>query len=162
MTTTNGTRIIAYMGEDEHYEPLVRQAIEKARSTGASLVLYDADSATRLGAPLPTAWSGEGSGELFGNVLTPEDLERAGRGKMASIVRDAIAAGVDTAGWLPGSRGADALAEYAEKIGATTIILPEDLEDRSFLDRFRGDPSPDDVKEKSHRLTLVFATGNAA
>jgi hypothetical protein len=42
------------------------------------------------------------------------------------------------------------------------IILPEDLDDRSIFDRFRGDPSPDDVTKKAHRPTLVVATGDAA
>jgi hypothetical protein len=69
---------------------------------------------------------------------------------------------VTAGGWLPGSRGAAALADYADKIGAEMIILPDDLADRSILDRFRGDPSPDDVREKAHRPTLVVATGDAA
>jgi nucleotide-binding universal stress UspA family protein len=153
-------RVIAYLGEDRHYEPLLRQAIRMARESGAELVLYDADAATIVGAPLPTNWSGEGSDELFSDLLSPEDLERAGRAKLGDLVRTARAAGIEAAGWLPGSRGADALAEYAEKVGATLILLPADLDDRSFMDRLRGAPSPGDVAEKTHRPTIVVATGD--
>jgi len=146
------------MGEGEHFAPLLKQAIDLAHTAEASLVLYDADAATRFAEPLPSNWSGTGADGLFGDLLSPNDLDRAGRGAMAGHVRAALTAGVKASGWLPGSRSAATLAEYAEKIGADMIILPEDLEDRSLYERFRGDPSPGDVEEKTHRPTLVVAT----
>ena len=156
--TSEPTRIIAWMGEGEHFASLLQQAIELAKGADASLVLYDADAASRFAAPLPSNWSGTGAEYLFGDLLSPNDLERAGRGAMAEHVRAALTAGVKASGWLPGSRSADTLAEYAAKIGADMIILPDDLEDRSMYQRFRGDPSPSDVEEKTHRPTLVVAT----
>lgn len=159
--TTKPTRIIAWMGESEHFKPLLLEAISTARAAEAELVLYDADAASRIGAPLPTFWSADGSEELIGDTLSPDDLDRAGRAEMAGHVRTALGAGIQASAWLPASRSADTLAEYADKIGADLIIVPDDLDDRSILDRFRGDPSPSDVENKTHRPTIVVATSNA-
>ena len=48
------TCIIAYVGEDERYDVVRERAMAEATSSGARLILYNADAATRLGEPLPT------------------------------------------------------------------------------------------------------------
>ena len=71
--------IIAYVGDDDRYDVVRDRATAEATSSGARLILYDADAATRLGDPLPSWWSGEGSDELFGDRLGPAEPSTVAR-----------------------------------------------------------------------------------
>lgn len=154
MTTAPQT-IIAYTAEDDRYATLRLAAEEAAREAQARLILYDIDAAGMFAAPLPTKeWSAEGADELFGDALTPEDLERAGRHELAGQVRDARAAGVAAFGWLPSKKGADGLAEYADHHHADLIMLPADMEEPGLFDRLRG-ATVDAAAEKTGRPIAV-------
>lgn len=154
-TTAKPTRIIAYMGEDEHSARVAEVAITKAKETAAQLILYDADAASRLGPPLPTWWSAEGSGDAFPDRLNPDELEAAGRGQHAELVRDARAKGVDAYGWLPSARGAKGLANYAAKVGADLLILPADLEDIGLFARIKGENTPGEIEQQAQIPVLT-------
>ncbi len=145
------TCIIAYIGEGERYWPLVERSIDIARSSGARLVLYDADAGSGLGAPLPTWWSGDGAPEQFGNRLGPVELEKAGREELRDRVIRARDMGVDAYGWLPKSRGAKDLAEYASEQRADLLIIPSELEQTGLTDWLKGRPSADDIATETNR-----------
>jgi hypothetical protein len=121
----NSATIIAVTGEDDRYADVRRHAIERARATGATLVLFDIDARPSiLESPLPTNWSGHGEEEQFGDRLSTQDLEAAGRHPIADQVREARAAGVEAFGWLPDSADAKALRTYALRQGATLVVVP--------------------------------------
>lgn len=154
MKTAVPTCIIAYVGDDERYKPVEEVATATAQRAAAQLILYDADAASRWTSPVPNWWSGEGSADLLGDRLTPEQLESLGRGDFAAVVRLARKAGVDAHGWLPSARGAKDLATYAAKVGADLLILPADLEDIGLFDRLKGENTPDEVEKQAH-ITVV-------
>lgn len=159
--STPPTLVIAYVREDSRYAPVRLAAIDAARVPGAKLILYDADSASRMSSPLPTAWSGDNGERPFGDTLTPEQLEGAGRQELAEQVRQARSAGVDAFGWLASSRGTSDFTDYADAQGADLLVVPEDLEDEGLLARLRGAPTPGEIAEKSARAVLTVAVGDA-
>jgi nucleotide-binding universal stress UspA family protein len=154
--TTTPNCIVAYVKEGEDYDSLVGESVQTALASKARLILYDADAASRFAEPLPTVWSGDQDRSL--SCLSPEQLEAAGRQRLAEHVRAARALGVDAFGWLPSSRGAAALAEYVHQEGADLVIIPDDLEDRSLIERLRGDPSPEGIAQESATPTVLVHT----
>lgn len=154
MTTAPQT-IIAYTAEDDRYATLRLAAEEAAREAQARLILYDIDAAGMFADPLPNeAWDGEGATDLFGELLSPDDLERAGRHELAGQVQDARQAGIQAFGWLPAKKGADGLAEYADHHHADLIMLPADMEEPGLFDRLRG-ATVDAAAEKTGRPIAV-------
>src|SRR5215218_2527925 len=118
--------IVAVVTEDGA-EAVRRRAIELARASGASLILWDADAGKRLlEDPLPTDWSAHGEREQFGDRLTVNDLEAAGRASLARQVREAQKAGVEAWGWLPRKADADTLRNYLAAQGADSVVVSAD------------------------------------
>ncbi|MCC7363929.1 MAG: universal stress protein [Dehalococcoidia bacterium] len=157
--TTSPTCIIAYTSEDERYDSVRKAALDTARASEARLILYDIDAAQMFAAPLPTSWSGEDSGETFGDRLTADDLERAGRHQLAEQVREACEAGVEAFGWLPEKKGADAMAEYADLQHADLIIMPAAMEEPGLFDRLRGNTVEKAVEATDRPIALVDDDG---
>ena len=153
--STSPTIVLAYIREDARYAPVRVAAIEAAQASNAQLILYDADSASRFSSPLPTFWSGDTSERPFGDRLTPEELEAAGRHELAEHVRRARSAGVDTFGWLPSSRGAHDFVDYADAQAADLLVVPADLQDEGLLARLRRAPTPGEIAEKAERAVLT-------
>lgn len=126
MAQSATTTIVALIAEDGRYAEVRRQAIERAREAGATLLYFDVDAGgSFLESPLPTNWSGQGQQEQFGDRLDVDDLEAAGRAPIARAVREARDAGIEAWGWLPDKADADALAEYAASQSASLVIVPE-------------------------------------
>lgn len=153
------TVVVAYIREGERYAPVNLAAIEAARSSGAQLILYDADSASRLSEPLPSTWSADNGDRPFGDRLTPEEIEGAGRHELAKQVRGARANGIDTFGWLASTRGAGEFLAYAEGHGADLLVVPEDLQDEGIFARLRGAPAPGEIEDKAERSVLTVPVG---
>lgn len=111
----------------EHGSDAVRhRAIELARGSGRGLILWDADAGGGLlEDPLPNQWSAHGEEEQFGERLSVNDLEAAGRGPLARQVAEAEAAGVRAWGWLPSSQKGEELRDYAARHGVTTIVVAD-------------------------------------
>jgi hypothetical protein len=124
---TAGKTIIAVTTEDDRHRAVVDRAASLARDMDATVILYDLDADLGpLESPLPTAWSGDGEDEQFGNRLDPNDLETAGQGALADQVRVVRAAGIDAFGWLPPKADAESLVEYAAKQGAALVLISTD------------------------------------
>lgn len=159
---TSPTCIIAYTSEDDRYQPVVRAAEEAASASQARLILFDADAASHFSEPLPSEWSGEGARDLYpANTLDAEQLERAGRHRIAEQVRHARGRGIQAFGWLPSKKDADAIADYAAEAKADLIMLPKDLESPGLIGKLRGEASVAEAKEKSHRpIAVVDGGGN--
>ena len=127
--------VLAVTADDDRYPETRDAAMKIATDDGAKLLLYDWDAATVLGDPLPSWWSGDGTAEDVPSELDEAALQAAGRGAIADQVAEARSKGIDAAAWLPSTPGAEALAEYAREHGATTIVLPEDLQASGGLER---------------------------
>lgn len=151
--TTAPTNILAYASEDAKYDHVRRAALETAKSAHARLILYDIDAAGFV-SPMPTGWSSDGEKEQFADMLSPDDLERAGRHPIAEQVKEARDQGVDAFGWLPDKKGADALAAYCDEHEVDLVMMPADLEEPGVFDRLRG-ASVDKAKEKTGRPIAV-------
>jgi hypothetical protein len=145
MTPAATTRtIVAVTGEDDRYRSLRTRATALAQGNPTTVILYDLDVGGRFASPVPTGWSGEGERELTdeeagpADRLGPDELETAGRAAIAEQVRALRALGVDAWAWLPTSHDARDLAAYAERQGATLVLVPRDLEQPGLLDRVSG------------------------
>ena len=126
MTPASRT-IIAVTTEDDRHVMVVDRAASLAIETNATVILYDLDADIgTLESPLPTASSGDGQEDRFGDRLGPNDLEAAGRRVLADQVRVIRAAGIDAFGWLPPKPDADSLVEYAARQGAELVLLSTD------------------------------------
>jgi hypothetical protein len=158
--TTAPTCIIAYTSEDDRYKHVRKAAFETALAAEARLILYDIDAAGMFNAPLPTVWSGDVDDDLFGHLLTPEELEMAGRPEMAAQVRTARSAHIDAYGWLPAKKGAGGIAEYADEQGADLIMMPAEMEDPGIFDKLRGATVEKAVEETHRPIAVVDQEGD--
>ena len=126
MTPTPRT-IIAVTAEDDRHAMVVDRAAGLAIQTNATVILFDLDADIGASArPFPSARSGDGDEERFGDRLDPNDLEAAGRRSLADQVRVMRAAGIDAFGWLPPTPNADSLVECAARQGAELVLLSTD------------------------------------
>ena len=119
--------IVVVSAEDDRFRAALDRAAELARAEKRPLILYDWDAASLLAAPVPTFWSGDGPGERPDGPMDPDELDTAGRARIASQVREYRAHGVQAAGWLPAEPGAGALAAFAMEHGASALVIPDDL-----------------------------------
>jgi hypothetical protein len=93
--------IVVVSADDDRFRAALDRAAELARAEKRPLILYDWDAASLLAAPVPTFWSGDGPGERPDGPMEPGELERAGRARIASQVREYRAHGVTAAGCRP-------------------------------------------------------------
>ena len=119
--------IVAVTSEDETHAAVRKRAADLARHGGSTVLLWAVDaSLSPLESPLPTAWSGDGQEEQFGDRLGPSDLEASGHEVLAAQVEELRSGGVDAWAWLPDSADAEHLAEYAAGQGATLVLVSTD------------------------------------
>lgn len=143
--------VIAITGDDDRYAEVRQAAMDIAIEREASLILYDWDAATVLGAALPTEWSAEDTDRHGPERLDVVALEAAGRAEIGAQVGAATQRGIDASAWLPSSNGPDALLEYAQRQGASVIVVPAELHAKGGLERIAegaSDPS-DKVRDKA-------------
>jgi hypothetical protein len=127
--------IIAVTAEDDRHAANRREAMERAKRSHATLILYDLDAGrSPLESPLPTEWDAEGTDEAVGDRLGPEELDASGRGSIADQVRRARADGLDAWGWLPASDDRETLVTYALQQPAPLLVVPEAETDLAGLD----------------------------
>ena len=125
--------IVAVTGHENPRQHLLERAESLGRDAGATVILFDRDGDLGpLVSALPTAWSGEGDEDAFGDRLDPDDLETVGQAALAEQVRGLRAAGIEAFGWLPPKADAKSLAEYASKQGAGTVLVS--AEDSDIVD----------------------------
>ncbi len=132
--------IIAVTGEDDRYPAVRDRARSLARDGGWSVILYDVDAAGLFSSPRPTVFSADGERELYSEAasgwrLDPDALETAGRPAIADQVRALRSSGIEAWAWLPTTRDGAALGAYAERVAASVVLVPSDLEDASILER---------------------------
>jgi hypothetical protein len=119
--------IVAVAGDDDRYGAVIERAANAAQEAGSALILWDRDAGTNpWESPLPTAWSGEGDEDQFGDRLGPNDLVAAGREPLARRVGELRKRGVDAWAWLPPHADARHLADYAADQSADLILVPAD------------------------------------
>ena len=134
--------IVAVTSEDRRYVAVREEAERLARHEGRALVLYDWDASGILSEPLPTWWSGDGPGARPPGPLGPDQLAKAGRGRIARQVADLQRAGIQAGAWLPRHRGTEALGSWALEHGAAALVVPNDLPDIEMLEPDRHDRDP--------------------
>lgn len=94
--------VLAYVGTEGDYQPVLEHASDAARKSGGRLILYDIDAASSLASPRPTVWSSDGADRPFEEgILTPEMLRATGQIELADLVEDCRQEGIDAFGWLP-------------------------------------------------------------
>src|SRR5262245_61265788 len=150
--------ILAVTADDDRYASTRREAARLAAEQHTRLILYDWDSATILGNPLPSAWSGEGTDDATPGELDERDLEAAGRAPLIDQLADARRAGVPVTAWLPADPGPDAMVRWARDHGVTTIVVPEDLQAAGELERLAAgtdDPTREVEVESPVRVVVV-------
>jgi len=155
--TYQSRAVLAITSDDDRFRRARVEAVRIAAGQGARLILYDWDAATVLGDPLPSTWSGDGTDEATPSELGEDELEAAGRAPIARQVRDARRAGVDATAWLPSKPGADAMIRWARDHGATTIVVPDDLDEPGNLERLAAgvDPAGEVAAASSMRVIVV-------
>lgn len=147
--------IVAVTGEDDRYREVRSRATAMAAGGQGTVILYDLDAGGLFASPVPTEWSGEGEQELIAEEagprerLDPDELDTAGRSAIAEQVRALRAVGVDAWGWLPTTKDAGDLAAYAERQGASVILVPPDLEEPGLLDRLAGRKGAAEANEET-------------
>ena len=155
MASASGSQtIVAVTGEDDRYDAIRSRASALAAGGRGTVILYDIDAAGVFASPVPTEWSGEGQKELVDDEavhdrLDADALEAAGRGAIASQVRSLRSIGVDAWGWLPTKKDAADLAAYAERQGATVVLVPKDLEQPGLVDRVVGNEGTQQTNDES-------------
>ena len=126
---TRTPTVISVTSDDDRYAATRKAAAALAEQEGAELILYDWDSATVLGDPLPSVWSAEGTDKDVPELLDEGALEAAGRHPIAQQVEQAKASGLSASAWLPSEKGTEALLKFAQEHGAVAIVVPADFED---------------------------------
>jgi hypothetical protein len=150
--------VLAVTSDDDRFRATRVEAVRLAAGRGSRLILYDWDAATILGDPLPSNWSADGTDADTPTELDERALEAAGRAAIARQVRDARRAGVKASAWLPSEPGPDAMVTWAREHGATTIVVPDDLDERGKLETLATgttDPAKAVEEESSVRVVVV-------
>jgi hypothetical protein len=149
--TTPRTTIVAVTSDEPRHAAVLDRAAALAAERNARVILFDLDADLGpLESPLPTAWSGDGEEEQFGNRLDVGDLEAAGQARLADRVRALRAAGIEAMGWLPPDAGAAALADYAADQGAELVLLStEDVDLVAELESKTEEPDRDDGGDRA-------------
>ena len=157
--TTHQT-IVAVTGDDDRFAAIRSRATAMAAGGHGTVILYDLDAGGLFASPVPTEWSGEGERELTDEEAGPRDrldadeLATAGRGAVADQVRELRTIGIDAWGWLPTSKDAGDLASYAERQGATLVLVPSDFERPRLVDQVTGGAEPAAIR----RSPIPFET----
>ena len=151
--------IVAVTAEDDRYAAARERAARLAQEHGRPVILYDLDAAALLESPLPTGWSSEGPDRDVPDRLDAEELEAAGRAAIAEQVRELVAQGVEAYGWLPSDRSAQALADYVNRQGAATVVVPRDIAELHGLQALlvAGTTAPAEVLEERSVAEVVVA-----
>jgi nucleotide-binding universal stress UspA family protein len=139
--------VITVTADDDRYRESRHVAMRLAADSGARLILYDWDSATVLGDPLPSAWSAEGTDESVPSELDAGDLEAAGRAAIATQLGEARERGIRATAWLPSEPGPEAFVAYAREHGATSVVLPQDLRAQGGLERLTEGAAAQVIRE---------------
>jgi hypothetical protein len=153
--TDSTQTIVAVTGEDDRYRAVRSRATALAAGGRGTVILYDLDAGGLFASPVPTEWSGEGEEQLVDQEagprdrLDPNELDTAGRAAVADQVRQMRSMGVDAWAWLPTSKDADDLADYAERQGASVVLVPPDLERPSLVDKVVGRSGADEADQRS-------------
>ena len=159
-TATSNQTIVAVTGDDDRYAAIRSRATAMAAGGRATVILYDLDAGGLFASPVPTEWSGEGERELTDQEAGPADrldadeLATAGRGAVADQVRELRTVGIDAWGWLPTSKDAKDLAAYAERQGATLVLVPSGFERPRVVDSITGGNEQAAIR----RSTIPFET----
>ncbi len=154
-TSAQNQTIVAVTGEDDQYRAVRSRATALAAGGRGTVILYDMDAAGLFSSPVPTEWSGEGEEELTAaeagprDRLDPDELDTAGRGAVADQVRQLRSMGVDAWAWLPTTKDATDLAAYAERQGASLVLVPPDLEQPSLLEKVTGQSGTEQANRQS-------------
>jgi len=157
-TRPEGGAVLAVTSDDDRFRATRVEAVRIAAGDGSRLILYDWDAASVLGDPLPSSWSADGTDSDVPSELDEQALEAAGRSAIAQQVRDARRAGVDATAWLPSDPGPDAMVRWAREHGATTIVVPDDLDERGKLETVAtgtADPAKFVAEESPVRVVVV-------
>lgn len=150
--------IVAVTADDDRFAAARRSAAALAADRGRILILYDWDAPSFFSEPLPTWWSSDGWERRLPDRLDSVQLEAAGRPQIADQVREAEARGVTAFGWLPSDHGPEALAEYANGQGASTIVIPRELTELDGLDAIvNGSTEPAEAADERARAEVVVA-----
>jgi hypothetical protein len=153
-----GGAVLAVTSDDDRFRAARVEAVRIAAGDGSRLILYDWDAASVLGDPLPSNWSAEGADSEVPDELDERALEAAGRSAIAQQVRDARRAGIHATAWLPSDPGPDAMVQWARDHGATTIVVPDDLNERGKLETIAtgtSDPAKFVAEESPVRVIVV-------
>jgi hypothetical protein len=154
----DGGAVLAVTTDDDRFRATRVEAVRIAAGDGSRLILYDWDAPSVLGDPLPSSWSAEGTDTDVPSELDEQALEAAGRSSIARQVRDARRAGVQATAWLPSDPGPDAMVRWARDHGATTIVVPDDLDERGKLETVAtgtSDPANAVADESPVRVVVV-------
>jgi len=130
--------IVACTDDTGRFSATVDAAIERAKESGATVILYDVAAASAFSSPRPNIWAGEGEAEVYDHPLNPLELEKLGRHDFALQVERARTQGLDAYGWLPDSTGGVAVAEYAVSRQADLLLMPADIDQADFIDGAKG------------------------
>jgi hypothetical protein len=161
-STVPASVLVALVDEDGDFDHVWDAAMAAAEDApGARLVAYDSSSASALTEPVAAPVSAEGVGDQYGELLSPEELDTLGRRTIARRVEDARRQGVDAWGRLASHHGMEALMAFAEAQHANLVLLPEELDDPSLVDRVRGD-TLEDASEASEVPIKVVSRRHGA
>jgi len=143
--------IVAVLPKDGDARPILERAAERARESGARVILYDVGATGNpLESPLPTEFASDGPDRGVPPVLTVDDLEAAGQGSLAGHVRALAGLGIDAYGWLPEHKNAEDLVAYARAVGATTVLAEAG-----------SDPTPEDLRAAGLPALEIVPAGGA-
>jgi len=125
--------IVACTDDTGRYAATVTAAGERARDSGATVILYDVAATSAMTSPRPNIWAGEGEREVYDHPLDPVELEKLGRHDFATLVEGLRQQGVDAYGWLPEKSSSADLAAYAAQQGADLVLVPAGIEEPDYL-----------------------------
>lgn len=131
------TCIVACTDETGRYAGVLSTAIERAKDSGARLILYAVDAGGTFTDARPNKWAGEGEEQVYDKPLGAIELEKLGLHGLATQVQQAVSAGVDASLWLPQGNPAEELAAYATREGANLVLIPADIDPPEVAEQLR-------------------------
>jgi hypothetical protein len=151
--------LVAYVSEDDELDHVRDAAVQIGRRGGATVILYNRDSASAFSDPMPNQWASQAEGAQFSDPLSDQELVKLGREPFARKVTAAREAGVDAWGWLASDHGTEPMVSYARDHDADLLLLPADLEDPDLGERLKGETvqaAVEEAEETAAGLAVVL------
>lgn len=137
--------VLAVVDEQARYDDAFATAIEIAADRDLPVVFYDL-TAAELKRPTDDVVAGTVSDLRTATLVDREALDVLGRDRIVEMVDAAHRRGVSAWSVLPDAHGMQALADVADELEISLVVLPRSLDDADYVELLKADTTDEALR----------------